>query len=111
MAKSVQKDTQSNRGKGKRNHQIRGEQQKAKKPRILVGTPWPEGITVHNKQPHQHTKEQVIVGIAVLSGLLLVGFVSYAMAHADQDILKQTFKLVEWGLSFAAGWAGGKASK
>jgi hypothetical protein len=76
--------------------------------KILVGTPWPEGIEVCVKQARRDIKDSVMVGMAGLFGTLLTGVTAYAMLVSDTALLKQAFNLVQYGLGGVAVWAVGK---
>lgn len=54
-------------------------------------------------------KSQVVVGMAVVVGLLVLWFAGYGMAHSDREILEGVWELVKMTTSFLIGWAGGKA--
>ena len=54
-------------------------------------------------------KNQVVAGMAVVVGLLVLWFAGYGMLHSDQGILTEVWELVKMTTSFLIGWAGGKA--
>lgn len=54
-------------------------------------------------------KSQVVVGMAMVVGLLVLWFAGYGMMHSDKGILEGVWELVKMTTSFLIGWAGGKA--
>lgn len=79
---------------------------KSQKPKVLVGESWPEGIEVQVDEHPSLQEQKVRLGINLVSlfGILLVLFTFYAMATADQGLLRTIFQLVQDGLIFAFGW-------
>jgi hypothetical protein len=65
--------------------------------------------TVSTRRLTGERKSQVVVGMAVVVGLLVLWFAGYGMLHSDQGILTEVWELVKMTTSFLIGWAGGKA--
>jgi hypothetical protein len=91
-------------------HQRVRNRRNARSTKILVGTPWPEGIEVDVKLVPRDVKDSVAVGLGVLFGGLLIVFVVYGMIVSHEYILEQAFNLVQYGLGAMGVWAiGSKA--
>ncbi len=64
--------------------------------RILVGEPWPDGIEARTQNPAP-TKTTLVLGVSAFFAMLLTVFAVYGMATANQEILTDVFRIVQYG--------------
>ncbi len=82
--------------------------------RVLVGTPYPDGIQeVHETTlpDSEKLRTRIIAWFSGVFGALLVTLSVYAMSAGDQAMVNRVFGLVELGVYGALVWAGFKALK
>jgi hypothetical protein len=112
MAKASHQGGNTGRAGSQGKHQGEQNRRNSRSTKILVGTPWPEGIEVDVKPAPQDVKDSMAVGLGKLFGGLLIAFVAYGMIVSHEYILKQAFSLVQYGLAAMGVWAvGSKALK
>ena len=76
--------------------------------KILVGTPWPEGIKVDVKRASRDAREGMVIVLTALFSGLLVAFVVYGMIMSHEYLLKHAFGLVQYGIGAVGVWAIGR---
>jgi hypothetical protein len=112
MAKASHRGDNTGRAGSRGEHQGEQNHRNSRSTKILVGTPWPEGIEVDVKPGPRDVKDSMAVGLGMLFGGLLIVFVVYGMIVSHEYILKQAFSLVQYGLAAMGVWAiGSKALK
>jgi hypothetical protein len=107
MAKAAQRGGNTGRAGNRNDHHDEKGPEKARTTKILVGTPWPDGIEVAVKPVPRDLRDGVAIGLGTLFGALLVAFVIYGMIVSHEYILKQAFSLVQYGLGAIGVWAVG----
>ncbi len=76
--------------------------------RVLVGEPWPDGIDVQTQEPAP-TKTALVLGVSVFFAVLLTIFAVYGMATANQQMLTDVFRLVQYGTIATVSYALGRS--
>jgi hypothetical protein len=72
MAKASQKRGNTGRAESQGEHQGEQNHRNSRSTKILVGTPWPEGIEVDVKPAPRDVKDAMAVGLGKLFGGLLI---------------------------------------
>jgi hypothetical protein len=108
MAKAVQQGSTTRRASNQDDAQSRQGLEHVRRPNILVGRPWPDGIAVAVNPPPRDVREGLVIGLSALFGTLLIAFVVYGMIMSHEYILKQAFSLVQYGLGVVAVWTIGR---
>jgi hypothetical protein len=108
MGKAVQQGSTTRRASNQDDAQSRQGLEQVRRPNMLVGRPWPDGIAVAVNPPPRDVREGLVIGLSALFGTLLIAFVVYGMIMSHEYILKQTFSLVQYGLGVVAVWTVGR---
>jgi hypothetical protein len=108
MAKAIQRGSTTRRASSQDDAPGRQGPEQVRRPNILVGTPWPDGIAVVVNPPPWDVREGLVIGLSALFGTLLVAFVVYGMIMSHEYILKQAFSLVQYGLGAVGVWTVGR---
>jgi hypothetical protein len=107
MAKASQRGGNTGRAGNWSDHPGEQNRRNSRGTRILIGTPWPEGIELDVKSVPRDMKDSVAVSLSALFGGLLIAFVVYGMIGAHEYLLKQAFSLLQYGLAAMGVWAVG----
>ena len=77
--------------------------------RVLVGTPWPDGISVEVEEtPPEEPRVELVPLVFGAFAVLLTAFTAYAMATANQAMLDDVFRLVQYGVVASVSYALGR---